>query len=196
MRKVFLYHETNLNFKISIAYRPYSARMFTFLSMNCKKLLTLLLAIAAAVSVSAQLPSIELKNLEGKIVNVSTLSNDGKPFVISFFADWCHPCKRELRAINEVYADWQDETGMKLIAVSEDEAHNMSKVRPTVESEGWEYDVLLDPNGEFMRAMGVQAIPHVFVFDGKGKMVYSHSGYTEGSEQAIIEKIREILANE
>ena len=166
--------------------------------MNVKltKLFSVIAALFIACTASAQLPSVELKNLEGKVVNVSQLSNDGKPFVISFFADWCHPCKRELRAIHEVYADWQDETGMKLIAVSEDEAHNINKVKPTVESEGWEYDVLLDPNGDFMRAMGVQAIPHIFVLDGKGNIVYSHSGYTEGSEQAVIDKIREILAKE
>ena len=164
--------------------------------MKLTKLFSVIAALFIACTASAQLPSVELKNLEGKVVNVSQLSNDGKPFVISFFADWCHPCKRELRAIHEVYADWQDETGMKLIAVSEDDAHNINKVKPTVESEGWEYDVLLDPNGDFMRAMGVQAIPHIFVLDGKGNIVYSHSGYTEGSEQAVIDKIREILAKE
>ena len=164
--------------------------------MKLTKLFSVIAALFIACTASAQLPSVELKNLEGKVVNVSQLSNDGKPFVISFFADWCQPCKRELRAIHEVYADWQDETGMKLIAVSEDEAHNINKVKPTVESEGWEYDVLLDPNGDFMRAMGVQAIPHIFVLDGKGNIVYSHSGYTEGSEQAVIDKIREILAKE
>ena len=164
--------------------------------MKLTKLFSVIAALFIACTASAQLPSVELKNLEGKVVNVSQLSNDGKPFVISFFADWCHPCKRELRAIHEVYADWQDETGMKLIAVSEDEAHNINKVKPTVESEGWEYDVLLDPNGDFMRAMGVQAIPQIFVLDGKGNIVYSHSGYTEGSEQAVIDKIREILAKE
>ena len=164
--------------------------------MKLTKLFSVIAALFIACTASAQLPSVELKNLEGKVVNVSQLSNDGKPFVISFFADWCHPCKRELRAIHEVYADWQDETGVKLIAVSEDEAHNINKVKPTVESEGWEYDVLLDPNGDFMRAMGVQAIPHIFVLDGKGNIVYSHSGYTEGSEQAVIDKIREILAKE
>ncbi len=137
--------------------------------MKLTKLFSVIAALFIACTASAQLPSVELKNLEGKVVNVSQLSNDGKPFVISFFADWCHPCKRELRAIHEVYADWQDETGMKLIAVSEDEAHNINKVKPTVESEGWEYDVLLDPNGDFMRAMGVQAIPHIFVLDEIGR---------------------------
>ncbi|WP_276786027.1 peroxiredoxin family protein [Paraprevotella xylaniphila] len=151
-----------------------------------------LLLVAAAVR--AQLPSVQLKDLEGKTVDTSKLSNDGKPFVISFFATWCKPCNRELKAISEQYADWQDETGMKVIAVSIDQAQNINKVKPLVDGEGWEYEVLLDPNSEFRRAMGVQMIPHVFIIDGKGKIAESRSGYTEGAESHLIEKIRELVA--
>ena len=151
-----------------------------------------LLLVAAAVR--AQLPSVQLKDLEGKTVDTSKLSNDGKPFVIRFFATWCKPCNRELKAISEQYADWQDETGMKVIAVSIDQAQNINKVKPLVDGEGWEYEVLLDPNSEFRRAMGVQMIPHVFIIDGKGNIAESRSGYTEGAESHLIEKIRELIA--
>lgn len=144
--------------------------------------------------VKAQLPSVQLKDLEGRTVDTSKLSNEGKPFVISFFATWCKPCNRELKAISEQYADWQDETGMKVIAISIDQAQNINKVKPMVDGEGWEYEVLLDPNSEFRRAMGVQMIPHVFIIDGKGKIADSRSGYTEGAENHIIEKIRSLLA--
>lgn len=141
----------------------------------------------------AQLPSVQLKDLEGKTVNTAELSNNGKPFVISFFATWCKPCNRELKAIHEQYADWQEETGMKVIAVSIDQAQNINKVKPMVDGEGWEYEVLLDPNSEFRRAMGVQMIPHVFIIDGKGKIAESRSGYTDGAESHLIEKVRELI---
>lgn len=144
----------------------------------------------------AQLPAVQLKDLKGKTVNTAELQNEGKPFVISFFATWCKPCNRELKAIHEQYADWQDETGMKVIAVSIDQAQNINKVKPLVDGEGWEYEVLLDPNSAFLRAMGVRTIPHVFIIDGKGKIVESRSGYTEGSEQHVIEKIRELVSAE
>lgn len=150
--------------------------------------------LLVASTVRAQLPSVQLKDLEGKTVDTSKLSNGGKPFVISFFATWCKPCNRELKAISEQYADWQDETGMKVIAVSIDQAQNINKVKPLVDGEGWEYEVLLDPNSEFRRAMGVQMIPHVFIIDGKGKIAESRSGYTEGAESHLIEKIRELVA--
>lgn len=65
-------------------------------------------------------------------------------------------------------------------------------MKPLVKSEGWDYEVLLDTNSDFFRSMGLASVPHVFIVDGKGKVVYSHSGYTDGSETEIIKKIREL----
>ena len=160
------------------------------------KNLRFLLAIAlimASTSAFAQLPSVMLKTLDGKTIDTSKLNNDGKPFIISFFATWCKPCNRELKAIHEKYADWQDETGVKVIAISIDQAQNINKVKPLVDSEEWEYEVLLDPNSDFSRAMGVRMIPHVFIIDGDGKIAESRSGYTDGGEDHLIEKVRELL---
>jgi len=152
----------------------------------------LLLSAFFALDASAQLPSVSVKDTKGRTVNTAKLNNGGKPFVISFFATWCKPCMRELRAINDVYADWQDETGMKMYIVSIDEAQNASKVKPLVDGEGWEYEVLLDTNSDFFRALGLQMVPHVLVVDGNGKIVYNHSGYTDGSESEIIKTIRNL----
>lgn len=141
---------------------------------------------------SSAAPSVQVKDLSGKTIDTATLSNDGKPFAISFFATWCKPCQRELRAIAEVYPDWQDETGMKMYIVSIDEAQNVSKVKPLVDGEGWEYEVLLDTNSDFFRSLGLQSVPHMLVLDGNGNIVDSHSGYTDGSETEIIKKIRSL----
>lgn len=142
----------------------------------------------------AQLPSVQIKNIKGKTVDTATLSNDGKPFAICFFASWCKPCNRELKAIHEVYEDWVDETGMKIYAISIDQGQNSQKVKPMVDAEGWEYDVLLDPNSDFLHALGIQMIPHTIIVDGNGKIAEQHSGYTEGSEVQIIEKVRALLS--
>lgn len=154
----------------------------------------LLFFVGFAVVAEAQLPSVTLKDIDGKIVKTDTLSNGGKPFIIDFFATWCKPCNRELTAISEVYEDWQDETGVKLIAVSIDQAQNINKVRPLVDNHGWTYEVLLDPNSDFKRALGVQTIPYVLIVDGKGNIAYRHNGYVEGAEEELIEKVRELLA--
>jgi len=142
----------------------------------------------------AQLPSVSLKDINGKTVNTAELKNDGKPFIIDFFATWCKPCNRELDAIAEVYEEWQEETGVKIFAVSIDQAQNINKVKPLVDNHGWEYEVLLDPNSDFKRALGIQMIPYVLIVDGKGQIVYKHNGYTDGAEQELIEKVRELCA--
>ncbi len=159
-----------------------------------KKIISLVTLAFFCVALHAQLPSVKLKNLEGKTIDTAELNNDGKPFIISFFATWCKPCNRELKAIHENYVDWQEETGVKVIAVSIDQAHQIAKVKPLVDGAGWEYEVLLDPNSDFKRALGVNMIPHVFIVDGNGKIVDQRSGYTEGAEEHLIEKVRELVA--
>ena len=159
-----------------------------------KRFCLVVLLLLGVFASYAQLPSVTLKDINGKTVDTATLQNDGKPFIISFFATWCKPCNRELKAISEVYADWQDETGVKVIAISIDQAQNVAKVKPLVDGYGWEYEVLLDPNSDFKRAMGVNMIPAVFIIDGDGKIAESRSGYTDGSESHLIDKGRELIA--
>jgi peroxiredoxin len=144
-----------------------------------------LVAALSVLSCFAALPEVTLRSMDGKEVNVSTLGVSGKPVIISFFATWCKPCMRELKAIDELYADWQDETGVEMYLVSIDQGQDVQKVAPLVNGYGWEYKVLLDPNGSLKRAMNVQNVPHLFVIDGKGKIVYQHTGYTPGDEEEI-----------
>jgi peroxiredoxin len=157
-------------------------------------ILTLFLLVASILfSHAQQIPSVRLKNLNGKTVDTSTFKNEGKPFIISFFAAWCKPCLMELDAIKDVYEDWQKETGVKLYAVSIDDAQNSLKVGPDAQAKGWKFEILLDPNSDFKRALGVNLIPAVFIVDGNGKIVFSRTGYTSGSEEHLIEEVRKLL---
>ena len=154
-----------------------------------KKILMITMMVVAAVAMHAQLPNVQLKDINGNTIQTGSISNNGKPVIISFWATWCKPCLRELKAIHEVYADWQDETGVKMYIVSIDQAQDANKVKPLVDGFGWEYEVLLDPNGDFKRAMNVQNVPHVFVINGKGKIVFNHAGYVDGGEEDIREAL-------
>lgn len=142
------------------------------------------------------LPAVYIKTLTGESFNTSTISNDGKPILISFWALWCKPCKNEMDAYNEVYEDWQEETGVKIYAVSIDDARSSAKVGPFVNGKAWEMEVLLDPNGDFKRAMNVNMIPHTFLLDGNGNIVYQHTSYYEGLEDEIYELVQLVAAGE
>jgi len=161
--------------------------------MKTIKFLLLFLIAGTGFGIAQQLPSVPIKDLNGKTVDTSTLENAGKPFIISFFATWCKPCLRELDAIKEVYEDWQKETGVKLYAVSIDDAQNSLRVAPEVRAKDWQFEILLDSNSDFMRALGINRIPAVFVVDGTGNIVSSRTGYTDGAEEQLIEEVRKLI---
>jgi cytochrome c biogenesis protein CcmG/thiol:disulfide interchange protein DsbE len=165
-----------------------------------KSLLLCLFVVAAAMTSLAgdgdKIPSSTLKKLDGSKVNSSTFSNDGKPFVISFWATWCKPCIAELNACQDDYADWQKETGMKIIAISIDDARSSAKVGPVVKTKGWEYEIYIDENQDFKRAMNVNNPPQTFIVDGKGNIVWSHTGFSEGDEAKLIENLRKVAKGE
>lgn len=155
-----------------------------------KRILLLMAAVVACTLMAqAQMPAVTLTDIEGNQVKTDTLAKPGKPVIISFFATWCKPCQRELSAIAEVYDEWQEDTGVEVIAVSIDEAQSANRVKPLVDSKNWPYRVLLDPNGELKRALGIQLIPYVVVLDETGKIIYKHNGYTDGAEN----ELREVL---
>ena len=141
-----------------------------------------------------KLPSVIVKTLKGENLNTSKLSNDGKPFVIDFWATWCKPCIQELTAIHENYADWIKETGVKVIAISIDDARNSMKVAPFVNGKAWDYEIFIDENADLKRALNVNDVPHTFVLNGKGEIVWQHQGYKPGDESELYEIIKKVSA--
>lgn len=136
--------------------------------------------------------SVQLKDMEGNAINTAELGFDG-PVIISFWATWCSPCKRELNTINDLYIDWQDETGVNLVAVSIDDERTKNSVSMYVNGKGWEYLVLMDTNSDFKRAMGVNNVPHTFLVDKDGTIVYSHNNYAPGDEDELYEELLKLV---
>ena len=156
------------------------------------KIITYGLLIISSFSFAQELPSLVLKDLDGNDINLNTLVEGENIFVFSFWATWCVPCINELDAISEVYEDWQDETNVKLIAISIDDSRNTSKLKPFINSKGWEYEIYHDPNSDFKRALGVNQIPHTFLLNGKMEIFSEHVAYTDGQEDELYEKIKKM----
>lgn len=172
--------------------------MHTFM----KKLIITLLVICSVGLLAAQesdavsnLPAVNIFDIDQTPFNTGNIQNDGKPIIISFWATWCTPCVKELNTIQEVYEDWVDETGVKLVAISIDDARNAARVKPFVNGRSWEYEIYLDKNSDFKRAMNVVNVPHTFLLDGNGKIVFSHNSYAPGDEEELYDRILELVEN-
>jgi len=164
-----------------------------------KSLFVFLFLTAVSVSGFAQktMPDVEVKTLDGKAVNIQDYTKEGKITVVSFWATWCSPCKKELNAIADVYEEWQDEYDMQLIAVTTDNSRSLRKVKPMVDGFSWDYIILSDVNQDLQKALNFQTVPYTMLIDAEGNVVYTHSGYSPGDENELEEKIAALAeANE
>jgi len=160
-----------------------------------KKTLLVLVAGCFTFTAFAQnktLPSANVKTLEGQSFNVQELGKTGKITVISFWATWCSPCKKELDAIKDYYPDWKKDYDMELVAVSVDDTRTAAKIPAMVKEKGWEYRILHDSNKEFQQTANVASVPHTLLLDAAGNIVYEHVGYAPGDELELEEKIKEL----
>ena len=160
-------------------------------ALNMTRTLSLLLALGMAGTLAAQeIPSVELKDLGDMTVDTRAFVEEADgPVLFCFWATWCSPCKRELNNYADLYADWQDETGVELVAVSIDDPRSMMRVKPYVNSVSWDYTVLLDPNKAFARAMQVNNVPHTFLVNAEGEVVWQHNNYADGDEEELYEEL-------
>lgn len=139
------------------------------------------------------IPALTVKNLQRQPIQTQVaLANNGKPVILNFWATWCKPCIAELTAWTPLYEEWKKQTGVKIVAVSIDDARNITKVPPFVLSRSWDYDILFDENGDFRRAMNVNPIPHTFILNGKGEIVWQHISYAQGDEDEIFRVLKTI----
>jgi thiol-disulfide isomerase/thioredoxin len=141
---------------------------------------------------TSEVPSVNIKGLNGENVDFSSVVKKGRVTVVSFWATWCVPCKKEINAMSDLIPEWQKTMDFDMVAVSIDDTRNMAKVKSYVNGQKWEFPAYIDPNQDLKRALNFQSIPFAIIFDKDGKIAYTHSGYVEGDEFVLRDHIKEI----
>jgi cytochrome c biogenesis protein CcmG/thiol:disulfide interchange protein DsbE len=128
----------------------------------------------ASALVNKKAGEFSLQGLDGQTVALTDYRGK-KKVVVSFWASWCGPCRRELPALAEFYRKYhKDDSNFEILAISIDEDR--------ADAEGYAskaklpFPVLWDPASKAADAYSVEAIPSMFVIDSNGTIVYGSTG--------------------
>lgn len=161
-----------------------------------KKIIALaagLIFSATLYAQTAELPDTQVKDVNsGKKVAFNQTFEKGKVTVVSFWATWCVPCKKEIKNIREKLADWHKEADFNYMTVSIDETRAEGLVRSYAKSQGWDFPYFIDANSDLKRSLNFQNVPFTIIVDKSGKVAFMHTGYEEGGEEEVFAKVKEL----
>ena len=145
----------------------------------------------ASEPVRSKVSSFHLKDLKGKKVALKELR--GKVVVISFWATWCVPCKRELDDLAKLYKKHRND-GLAVLAIATDGPETYSDIRGVVKRHRWPFRILPDQAGEVTSILNPRgAVPYSIYVDRHGLLAYDHEGYSQGDASKMIIRIKKLL---
>ena len=157
----------------------------------------LLLALLAVPFVSAQeattgsVPPLAAKTIDGESLVLADALEKG-PVVVTFWATWCRPCRKELPELQKLVAKYGDR-GFRVVAVSGDGPVDAAKVAPYVASQKFTFDVVRDEDGEIRRNFQVEVFPTTFLVGKDGTILHRQVGYRRGDEKILDARLAELL---
>ena len=115
--------------------------------------------------------------------NVSLRSLRGKAVLLNFWATWCGPCRTEMPILEKLHREFGP-TGFTVVAVSDEDRATVQKY---IQSSGYSFPVLLDPDRRVFDHFRVMAIPATKVFDRNGLLMAEVENTTEAELRQLIE---------
>ncbi|MCX7990549.1 MAG: redoxin family protein [Proteobacteria bacterium] len=123
----------------------------------------------------------ELKSISAKDLQEILKSNQGKVVLVNFFATWCPPCRKEVPELVELYKTYQSKN-VEFIGIAIDE-NGASAVTPFAEKVNINYSLYLTTQ-DLNNIYKIDAVPTTLLYDKKGRLIQTITGYVEGGELA------------
>lgn len=120
---------------------------------------------------------------------------NGKIVVVSFWASWCGPCRKELPMLDALQKHAGNDF-LQIIAVNEDQ--NLQNYRQILRQMKDFSLLLVRDTGKSNAAAnyGIEAYSNLWIIDPHGKVASHHVGYGENSFDSIVAEIRQIMLRE
>lgn len=131
----------------------------------------------------SEIDKLKLIDLKGQPINLKEYQ--GKTIFINFWATWCKPCIKEMPSIKEAQNILQNKNIIFLMA-SDESAEQIKDFRSTHD---YKFNYVRIENSE---EMNIQALPTTFIYNNKGKLVFSETGSRKWNDKNNIDTILKI----
>jgi peroxiredoxin len=144
---------------------------------------------------SASVGDFMLKDTDGNTHALSDYLGE-KVVVLTFFAMWCEPCKKEMGHLADLF-DAHAAQGLMVLAISMDEPETQGGVRPFVKQRGFRFPVLLDTEARAADLFNPRReAPFNLIIDRSRTVVWSRAGYVQGDKAVLEEAVLAALGND
>ena len=147
--------------------------------------------VPSGPAVGSTAPEFSVRNLvTGEDVTLS--GQRGKVVILTFWASWCPPCKRELPILeNAQRAIGKDRLVVFAVSHRDKPAALAAIKKPAA---NWQINVMTDRNDHVANLYSVSKIPHLFMIGRDGKIVANHLGYGDRTVDELVDDINHALA--
>lgn len=149
---------------------------------------------ARLVTAQAQLAQdFALKDLSGKTVKLSDYR--GKVVIMTFWATWCGPCKKEMPVLQKFLAANKDK-GVEVLAINTDDFNSRSKVAPFMKKEGISGFKVVFEEAEQLSSYNYAGIPALYVIDREGRIAHARTGYDPDLENKLANEVAPLISGD
>jgi thiol-disulfide isomerase/thioredoxin len=132
------------------------------------------------------------KSSTGEVIHVRDYR--GRIVVISFWATWCGPCRKELPVLVNLQKHATKEKVVVLSVNWRQDYREFVEIKRIFKNLGTDITLISDEYGRTGDAYGVRAIPHMIIVGRDGKIVAIHVGYSEDDIPLLVEEINSAWA--
>jgi len=134
------------------------------------------LFLATRVLIGDAFPAASLPTLDGQMV---ALPASGQVLVVEIFATWCASCHEALPIVEGLRKRFGSD--LVVVTVSEDEGKDArAKLERMADETGLTGPILLDPDHDLYRRLGVRKLPTTYIVDDKGVVRHIDNGFGPG----------------
>ncbi len=143
-----------------------------------------------AITQGGQAPRFAARSIDSLAQERTLDDYAGEPLFLNVWATWCDPCREEMPSIERMYRDYR-RRGLRVVAISIDDAGQLPLVHEFVQEHGLTFEILHDANAQMMPQYQMLGVPQTFLISRRGQIVATRfvADWSAPTSRALVDSL-------